>query len=415
MRTSFPPRDSRRRSRLLVPHLALALLVAGIWTANAHDQQKGGEPWSGSGHVGDPLLPQEGRILDFSAQKVAMLSWLSPEDITGVTQTANDVWGYVSPSGREYAIIGLRFGTAFVEITDPLNPKVLKTIPGSSSTWRDIAVYDQYAYSVTEGGGGIQVIDLRKIDKGKVKIANRVQDLGLETVHNITVDPDSGYAYLSGSNLARGGLVAVDLSDPAKPVVEAGNWTESYVHDVVTVTYSKGPHAGREIVYAFAGETGIAIIDVTDKANMFTVDVLTYPGLSYSHSGAVDRKLKYLYANDELDELAGEVPNSTTYLFKIKDFENARLIKSFTSGAPTIDHNGFVRGNWLYQANYESGLRVYKIKRPKNPRQLAFFDTYPDADHPDFNGAWGVFAGYPSGVVVVSDIQRGLFVLLPPS
>ncbi|MBT8212308.1 MAG: choice-of-anchor B family protein [Acidimicrobiia bacterium] len=415
MSTRFSFSNLTRWLRAVALPLALVLALLGSFTANAHEQQKGGTPWSGSGHVGDPLLPENGQILEFSAENVALLSWLSPEDITGVTQTANDVWGYVSPSGREYAILGLRLGTAFVEVTDPLNPKVLKTIPGSGSTWRDMAVYDEYAYSVTEGGGGIQVIDLRRIDKGKVKIANRVQDLGLDTVHNITVDPDSGYAYLSGSNLAEGGLVAVDLSDPANPVVEPGVWAEAYVHDVVTVTYTKGKHAGREIVYAFAGEDGIAIIDVTDKRNMFTVDLLTYPGLSYSHSGAVDRKLKYLYANDELDELDGAVGTSTTYLFKIKDFENARFVKSFTSERPTIDHNGFVRGNWLYQANYESGLRVYQIKRPKNPRQQAFLDTYPEADSAHFNGAWGVFAGYPSGIVVISDIQRGLFVLLPPS
>ena len=80
----------------------------------------------------------------------------------------------------------------------------------------------------------------------------------------------------------------------------------------------------------------------------------------------------------------------------------------------TIDHNSIVRGNWLYQATYESGLRVYNIKRPKRPRQKAFFDTFPDDDHVGFNGAWGIFAGFPSGVVLISDIQRGLFVLLPP-
>lgn len=400
------------RSILSGPALVLALL--GAFSANAHEQEKGGDPWSGTGYLGGPVLPENGHILDFSADRVALLSWLSPEDITGITQTANDVWGYVSPSGREYAILGLRFGTAFVEVTDPLAPKIVKTIRGYSSIWRDMAVYDEYAYSVNEGGGGIQVIDLRKIDKGKVKIVDRVEDLGLSTVHNITVDPDSGYAYLSGSNLAEGGLVAVDLSDPAHPVVEPGNWQEAYVHDVVPVTYAKGAHAGREIVYAFAGEAGIAIIDVTDKSNMFTVDLLTYPGLSYSHSGAVDRKLKYLYANDELDELDGAVGTSTTYLFKIKDFENALYVKSFTSDLPTIDHNSFVRGNWLYQANYESGLRVYDIKRRKKPAQRAYFDTYPEADSAHFNGAWGVFAGFPSGLVVISDIQRGLFVLMPP-
>lgn len=393
--------------------IALTLSLLGYMAAKAHGQ-KGDNPWSGSGHVGGAVLPDHGKVLDFDANNVALLSWLSPEDITGRTQTANDVWGYVSPSGREYAILGLRFGTAFIEVTDPVNPKVVKVINGRSSVWRDMVVYGEFAYSVTEGGGGMQVIDLRKIDKGKVKIAKRVQDLGLATVHNITVDPVSGYAYLSGSNLAGGGLVAIDLSDPANPVVEAGNWPFHYVHDALAVSYTTGAHAGREIVYAFAGAAGMAIVDVTDKANMFTVGIFQYPGLAYCHSGAIDRKLRYLYVNDELDERRGNVETSTTYIFKIKDIENARYLGSFSTGKGTIDHNSVVRGKWLYEANYESGLQVFRVKRPKQPILRAFFDTYPDEEHTGFNGAWGIFSDFPSGIVVISDIQRGLFVLMPP-
>ena len=42
-----------------------------------------------------------------------------------------------------------------------------------------------------------------------------------------------------------------------------------------------------------------------------------------------------------------------------------------------------------------------------------WFDTYPEDDATTFSGAWGVFAGFPSGTVIVSDIERGLFVLRP--
>ncbi|MFQ5524875.1 MAG: choice-of-anchor B family protein [Thermoanaerobaculia bacterium] len=394
--------------------LALAILLLSYVAANAHGQKGAAEPWSGTGHTDGALLPEDGRILDFEAQNVALLSWLSPEDMTGRTQTASDIWGYVSPSGREYAIVGLQFGTAFVEVTNPLSPKVVKVINGPISTWRDMAVYGEFAYSVNEKGGGIQTIDLRKIDKGKVKIASRVTDLGLATVHNITVNPDSGYAYLSGSNLAGGGLVAVDLSDPANPSVVPTNWPTHYVHDTLAVSYAKGRHAGREIVYAAIGRVGLAIIDATDKANMFTVGIHEYPGLGYCHSVAIDRKLRYLYVNDEFDELDGSVETSTTYIFKIKDFENARYVKSFTTGAGTIDHNSMVRGKWLYEANYESGFKVFRVKRPKDPILMGSFDTYPAEDHTGFNGAWGVFSDLPSGVVIVSDIQRGLFVFQPP-
>ena len=94
-----------------------------------------------------------------------MRAWLSPVDMVGEPVTANDIWGYTSPRGREYAIVGLATGTAFVEITDADNPVTVAFIRGAASLWRDMAVYDEFAYSVNEGGDGVQIIDLRRIDR----------------------------------------------------------------------------------------------------------------------------------------------------------------------------------------------------------------------------------------------------------
>ncbi len=403
-------RQSNRRAMACGGFFLCLLAVSP--QAHSHDQDFG-EPWSGSGHTGQILIPQAGRILEFPARKVALLSWLSPEDLSGSVQRANDVWGYLSPAGREYAIVGLQTGTAFVEVTDPENPAVVAMLPGAASSWRDMASYKGFVYSVNETGDGIQVVDVRRIDSGKIRLVRTVRQLGLATVHNISINPDSGFAYLSGSNL--GGLVAVDLSNPARPTVVSTNWPFAYVHDVLVVSYDKGRHAGREIAYAFAGRSGLAIIDVTDKTNMFAISVDRYPGLAYCHSGWLDENRRYLYVNDELDEREGKAERATVHLFKVQDFEKARYVKGVATGPPTIDHNNMVRGQFLYQANYESGLRILRIKRPKAPRTVAFFDTFPDGNAKNFRGAWGVYAGLPSGVVLVSDIQRGLFVLMPPA
>ena len=347
---------------------------------------------------------------------MALLSWLTPEDLSGEIQHANDVWAYVSPAGREYAIVGLERGTAFVDVTDPVDPRVVKVVRGPESVWRDIAVFDEFAYVVNETGGGIQVLDLRRIDRGRVRKRRSVQQDGLRTAHNISINPDSGYAYLSGSNLADGGLVAVDLANPLRPVLEPVTWPFVYVHDMLVVTFKKRLRAGREIAFAFAGEDGLQILDVTDKGNIFKVSEVRYPGLTYCHSGWLHKKLRFLFVNDELDERSNpDVETTTTYILRIQNLELPRFSRAWSNGSTAIDHNSMVRRNFLFQSNYSSGLRVINVKRPRFPREVAFFDTRPEDDQPIFAGAWGVHAALPSGTVLITDIQLGLFALFFPN
>ena len=57
----------------------------------------------------------------YPCENVEMLSFLDGENIGGGDM--NDIWGWVDPEdGTEYAIIGRTNGTAFIDISDPLNP-----------------------------------------------------------------------------------------------------------------------------------------------------------------------------------------------------------------------------------------------------------------------------------------------------
>ena len=370
------------------------------------------EPFVGPGIAGAPGLVAARAALQFDSSGVRLLSWLTTRDLNGSPTAGSDIWGYVSPSGREYAIVGLQRGTAFVDITRPNRPDVLQVIKGGSSAWRDMAVYDEFAYSVNERGDGLQVIDLRDIDAGNVKLRQNLQQSGLETSHNVFVNEQSGYLYLLGSNLSRGGLVAVDLADPLNPVIEPINWNVTYVHDVQVVTLKKGKNAGREIAFAFTGPMGLHIIDVTDKANPKTISNLRYKNATYGHSGALAPSYKFLYINDELDERSNAtVKQLTTYVVKVKNLAKPRLLRAVVQDTEAIDHNSMVAGTNLYMSAYTAGLRVMSIKNRKRPRVTGFFDTYPADDSATFTGAWGVFAGFPSGNVIVSDVERGLFVL----
>lgn len=372
-------------------------------------------PYAGGGLSGRSARLSAAAENEVFAQSGMMLrAWLSPVDMVGEPVTANDIWGYTSPRGREYAIVGLATGTAFVEITDADNPVTVAFIRGAASLWRDMAVYDEFAYSVNEGGDGVQVIDLRRIDRGKVRLLGTVATGGLWTVHNIAVNADSGYAYLLGSNIGRGGLVALDLAEPKSPRLEPVAWQTAYVHDVLVVSYDKGPYAGREIAFAFTGPMGLHIIDVTDKAAPTTVSHLRYANATYGHSGALSEDRRFLYINDELDErLNADVSEMSTYVVRVRNLENPRLARRVGWNVDVIDHNSMVQGDRLYVSSYTGGLRMIDIRRGGRPRASGFFDTHPESETPRFTGAWGVFAGFPSGNVIVSDVERGLFVVRP--
>jgi hypothetical protein len=74
-----------------------------------------------------------------------------------------------------------------------------------------------------------------------------------------------------------------------------------------------------------------------------------------------------------------------------------------------------VRGNFVFEANYRAGLRILRLDGIDRGRlePVAFFDVYPLDDAPAFNGAWSAYPFFPSGVVAVSGIEQGLFVLEP--
>ena len=63
-----------------------------------------------------------------------------------------------------------------------------------------------------------------------------------------------------------------------------------------------------------------------------------------------------------------------------------------TDPTRSIDHNLYIRGNLVYEANYRSGLRVLERARSRRGelREVGFFDVYPSDDAPAYNGAWSV-------------------------
>jgi choice-of-anchor B domain-containing protein len=348
----------------------------------------------------------------FAASGVQLLSWISLTDFGVGSASGNDCWGYTSPSGRRYALMGLDNGTAFVEITDPLQPVIVAVRSGPTSLWRDIKVYAHHAYVVSEGGGGIQVFDLSPIDSGVVGNLPSVLTGGTSATHNVAIDVTSGFLYRCGGSDE--GLRIYSLANPAAPQL-VSEWPDRYVHDAQVITYTSGPYAGRQIAFACSGfnggfvETAVDVLDVTDKQNIVSLSRESWPAAAYSHQAWLSEDLQYLYVNDELDENGGS--GTRTIVLDVSDLQNATYLGSFSASNTAVGHNLYTAAGRLFEANYRSGLRVYDVSQdPLQPPEVAFFDTYPADDEAQFNGLWSCYPYFGDGIVIGSDLERGLFV-----
>ncbi len=243
------------------------LFVCTVVSTDDHQPPYAGPGWRAAAGGAPPI--------DFPKKGVRLLSWVPQLEFDPIVPSANDCWGYVSPSGREYALIGLSIGTGFVEVTNPADAQIVSVTPGPNSTWRDIKVYQHYAYAVSDGGGGIQIFDLSEIDSGVVTLVNTVADGGRPQTHNVTINEESTYLYRVGGARAEcsdavKGLRIYSLANPENHAFVA-EWSHRYCHDAQVVNWTQEPFAGREIAFCYANNTGgggnpgIDILDVTNK------------------------------------------------------------------------------------------------------------------------------------------------------
>lgn len=415
------PTRTLRRTVLATAGLGLAVAPAALGLTPHDDDPKildRKAPIQGTGFrralAGlDGVQPPATPMAAFGTSAISVQSWLTFADLGNANDNGNDCWGYTSPSGREYALMGVRTATVVVEITDPTNAQVIGRINGPSSTWRDIKTYQDRAYTVSEGGGGIQVIDLSDVDNGNVVLETSITGNGTDATHNVAIDEESGFLYRCGGG--GNGLRIYDLANPGNPVY-VGDWSTRYVHDAQIVTYTTGPYAGKQVAFCCGGfnggyvDTGLTIVDVTDKSNPTVMSQVSYPAREYSHQGWLSGDRTRFYLGDELDE-GQSVSVTTTRVFDVEDLNNATYVGAFDNGDPAIGHNMYEKNGLLFQANYTSGLRVFDtLADIDQPREIAFYDTAPNSSATNFNGLWSCFPYFESGTVIGSDRERGLFV-----
>tara|TARA_R110002051_G_scaffold73135_5_gene132754 strand:+ start:15161 stop:16384 length:1224 start_codon:yes stop_codon:yes gene_type:complete len=336
---------------------------------------------------------------------------------------ANDIWGWTDKeTGKEYAIMGLDNGTVFIDITNAENPTYLGKLPTatSSSSWRDVKVFGDYAYIVSEASGhGVQVFDLKKLRGLNNSPQNFTADgryTGLGNAHNIVINETTAFAYPVGTDRDdqfNGGVHFLNLQNPTVPVLEGGWGLNGYTHDAQVITY-KGPDASYVDSEIFVGakEDQVVIVDVSNKNAPVTLATLPYPNIGYTHQGWFTEDHRYFILGDELDEVRQGF-RTRTLIFNMEDLNNPILHHTYSGPTNAIDHNGYVLGNEFFLANYTAGVRVLDISNieDKTVTEKAFFDTYPSNDNTQFAGVWSVYPYFESGKIVISDINSGFFII----
>lgn len=371
--------------------------------------------------MGDRVTCINNAAGEYPCSNVDLESFVSNTDLNlGTITQANDIWGWTK-NGREFAIIGLQTGTSFVEITDSQNPIVLGKLPTktSNSPWRDIKTFNDYAFIVSEAGShGMQIFDLNKllIASPNTVFTEDAHYGQFSNCHNVFLNEDTGFAYAVGTNTCSGGLHMVDVNDPLNPT-NAGCFSSSgYTHDVQCIVYD-GPDtnfSGREICFA-SNEDTVDIIDVTNKNSPTLIYEFHYDNDEYTHQGWLTDDRKHFLVDDELDELRGTVSNTRTLIVNVESLTAPFLVGHHDAASGAIDHNQYVKGHLVYQANYRAGLRILDLSDVANGEltEVGYFDTYPQDDAGSFNSAWSNYPYFASGLVVISDIEQGLFVVRP--
>lgn len=304
-----------------------------------------------------------GQADGFTCSGVDLLAHIALVDFSSSPSSSADVWGFIDlNTGREYAIIGLRNGTAVVDVTETGAEFEVGTIGGTGTTWRDIKVYQffdnvagrwqAFAYVTADSASDrLTVIDLRGLPNS-VALSGRVTPD--TSAHNVTI-ANTSYAtgsrmdvninpslQIGGSNLDGGAFRSFDLSNPQAPVLNAQSSFGGYMHDGVAfilddsrAATSCGGSPKCEILVDFnEGEFEISRVDGSAATLLSTS---TYGQASYVHSGWLSEDLRFLFVHDELDERNLGL-NTTLRVYDLANLGSPNLVATWNgpTGASTL-------------------------------------------------------------------------------
>jgi choice-of-anchor B domain-containing protein len=332
----------------------------------------------------------------FSQKNIQLLGHLTyPNNVE-----MSNLTGYADTAGNEYALVGTSQGLSIVNITDPTNPTQLFMVPGATGqggAWREVREYKGYAYVTTEQNSGLQIVNLHYLPDSVAY--HTVNPGSMHTSHTIFID-EHGIAYVNGTDKDQ---LFLDLNaNPWNPTL-LGKYSNAYVHDCFV---------RNDTMWAACINDGVTkTIDVTNKANA-NVPANTLASwatpLDFSHNCWLSDDSKYLFTTDEK-------PNSYLTCYDVTNLNNITETDrtQVDPGSNTIIHNTYFMNNYCITSYYTYGIAIHDVTRKNNLVEVGNYDTSPAYSGDGFNGAWGVWPYLPSGNIIVSDIETGLWILKP--
>ncbi len=308
----------------------------------------------------------------------------------------SNLTGWADGAGNEYAIVGTEDGTSIVDITDPTNPVEVQFVDGINSIWREVRTWSHYAYVVTEGGGGLLCIDLQNLPSS-VDYNFTDGGVGLNSGHTVFCD-ENGIVHVFGSNIGVGGDQMFDANvDPLNPPL-IGEVNEWYIHD----GFVRGDTLWAANIY----DGWFTVWDISDKTSPVLMAQQSTPG-EFTHNVWLTDDNNFLFSTDE-------ETNAVVAAYDVSDLTDIQELDEFRAnpGTNSIPHNTFVLGDFLVTAYYRDGVVITDATYSNNLIKTGEYDTSPLAGN-GFNGAWGTWPFLPSGNIIVSDMEQGLFVLGP--
>ena len=402
-------RFSRLPIRMILAALSLAVAMSGTLPAGAQPSD------------GGPAKCVGGKAGAYPCKDIDLLAHVPLSAMEG--GGVSDVMGWVDPeTKKEYAVVGGAGGVRFFDVSKPTKPVYLGRVLGKPEValpWQELEIVNDHAYIVCDlSPCGLQIFDLRRLRGVEAALPVWRPDavVPIGTAHSIASNPDTNHIFVNGGPFGVGTPFIFDVSVPLAPVPVGWMSDDGYTHDSLCPTY-KGPDKKfkkREICFNFNEDT-VTIYDVT--ANPLMPEQLareTYKNASYTHSGALTKDHAYLISTDEGDEQDHNIP-STLYIWDVRKLTNPKLIGTFVGDSLSIDHNVYSEENALYHANYVNGFRILDLENAAKAKlkEVAWFDTRPDSDAPEFSGAWAAYPYLPSGNVIVGDMSGGLFIVRP--
>jgi choice-of-anchor B domain-containing protein len=376
---------------------------------------------SGTALAGAPVTCVNGKAGTYPCKNVDLLSFLPQSSLGGGGSSSMWYWTDTRDS-NEYILYCRSNGVAFVNVTDPSNPRYLGNLPSSngvSSSWCDVRTYKNYAYIGKDSvSHGIQIFNLNRL-QGVTTTQTFTADArftGLTNSHTLQINQATGFLYVSGANTCSKGLSIYDIKTPLTLTLAACYSREVYSHESIVVNYA-GPdtrYTGREIAFNYTGQgKRFQILDVTDKSNIVVLSSVTHPGASFIHQGFATSDYKHMIVNDETISTAGGSPD---FVYNIEKLDAARYVgKDVGTRGTFVNHNGYTVGNRHFQASYRGGLRILDTTNAAAASlpEVGYFDVDPSSDASGYSGSWMALPYLKNGVVAVQSIGVGLFLVRP--